>query len=105
MKWRKSTGEGLLLTGLVAIAIMLFGLPVLAAEQPSAHPIGPILDSGKDLSNPDHSPQQMEPKAGELDKGKEEPMRVPEMPGNEKPMSAPGGFTTVEPAHDFILYP
>jgi hypothetical protein len=79
-------GYAALVIGFVALAVVLFGLSALAADQPTATPIGPIMESGKDLSDQGLSMQRIDPKTGELTKEMEKPMQVPEVRDDSKPL-------------------
>lgn len=78
MKRENVIGYTMLIVGFAVIVVMLFSLSARAAEEPTAQPIGPVMESGKDLADDSLSMPRIEPKAGELTREMEKPMRVPE---------------------------
>jgi len=69
---------------IATMTVLLFGLSALAADQPMDKPIGPVMESGKDLSDHGLSMQRIDPKTGELTKEMERPMRVPDVEPESK---------------------
>ncbi len=88
MKWDQIIGYAMLFMGFVAMAIMLFGLAALAADPPMNKEIGPVMESGNDLSDRGMSTPRTDQRAGELTKEMEQPMRPPDV-GSE---SSPAGY-------------
>lgn len=78
MKREDVIGYTMLVIGFAVIVVMLFSLSARAAEEPTAKPIGPTMESGKDLSGENLSTPRSDPKAGELTKEMEKPMRAPD---------------------------
>lgn len=72
-------GYAMLVMGLAVVAVMLFSLSALAADEPMEKAIGPVMESGKDLSDTGVAMPRTDPRAGELTKEMEKPMRTPDV--------------------------
>lgn len=102
MKRETLIGYMTVIAGIAAMTILLFGPSVFAADQPTAKPIGPVMESGKDLPDQGLSMQRIDPKTGEITKEMERPMRVPEVEQGSKALGyRPLCGTSNDPIHHY----